>query len=197
MCNSINEAIFRTLLEGVVHSTSLMVTCPWAIHAMHFLKDHPNIPYGVHLTVICDSDDYTWGPVTPKDKVPDLVDQAGHFYSFEKFHQLLDKDILEQLAVEFRSQIESVVAAGYKPAHLDWHAIRLDGRAEIFDLMFRLARDYGMAFQIPSQTFIRKVQRLGLPCNDYDLLDSYTLDPVDKSEPYVQMLHELPVGLSE
>jgi len=33
MCNAINEAIFRTMKEGVVHSTSLMVPCPWALHA--------------------------------------------------------------------------------------------------------------------------------------------------------------------
>jgi chitin disaccharide deacetylase len=28
MCNSVNEAIFQTLKEGVVRSTSLMVPCP-------------------------------------------------------------------------------------------------------------------------------------------------------------------------
>jgi predicted glycoside hydrolase/deacetylase ChbG (UPF0249 family) len=58
MCNSIKEAIIRALNKGVIHSTSLMVACPWAIHGMHFLKDHPEVPFGVHLTAICDSDDY-------------------------------------------------------------------------------------------------------------------------------------------
>ncbi len=59
MCNAVNEAIFRTLEERVVCSTSLMVPCPWALHAMHFLRDHPEIPFGVHLTVICDADNYS------------------------------------------------------------------------------------------------------------------------------------------
>ncbi len=197
MCNSINEAIFQTMKEGIVHSTSLMVTCPWALHAMHFLRDHPDIPFGVHLTVICDSDDYSWGPVMPKDKVPDLVDQLGHFYSFEKFHKILHRDILEQLEVEFRSQIETVLAAELKPAHLDWHAIRLEGRAEIFDLMFSLAKEYGLAFRIPGRPYIQKVQSQRLPCNDYELLDSYSLNPVNKSARYTQMLRELPAGLTE
>src|SRR5579859_2912350 len=49
-----NEATLRTLKEGVVSSTSLMVPCPWALHAMHLLSDHPDISFGVHLTVICD-----------------------------------------------------------------------------------------------------------------------------------------------
>jgi predicted glycoside hydrolase/deacetylase ChbG (UPF0249 family) len=197
MCNSINEAILRTLKEGVVHSTSLMVACPWALHAAHLLKDHPDIPFGVHLTVICDSDDYSWGPVTSKDKVPDLVDQAGHFYSFEGFHKLQTLVILCQMEVEFRAQIETVLASGIKPAHLDWHAIRLDNRVEVFDLMFRLVIEYGMAFRVTGRTNIQKVQRQGLPCNDYDLLDSYLLDPINKPARYARMLHELPAGLSE
>src|SRR5215207_10426142 len=72
MCNSINEAIMRTLREGLVRSTTLMVPCPWALHAMHFLADHPEISFGVHLTVISDWVDYRWGPLTPKEKVPSL-----------------------------------------------------------------------------------------------------------------------------
>jgi hypothetical protein len=197
MCNSINEAIFRTLKEGVLRSTSLMVPCPWALHAMKFIKDHPDIPFGVHLTVICDADNYSWGPVTSKDKVPNLVDQAGNFYSVEGFPKFLNQAILDQLEVEFRSQIETMLAAGLKPAHLDWHALRLDSRVDIFDLMLRLAKEYGMAFRITGRSFIQKVQSQGLPTNDYDLLDSFSLDPVNKSARYAQMLHELPTGLSE
>ena len=52
MCHAINEAIFRALELGVLRSTTLMVPCPWALHAMRFLADHPEIPFGVHLTVI-------------------------------------------------------------------------------------------------------------------------------------------------
>jgi chitin disaccharide deacetylase len=37
MCHAINEAIFRALKQGVLGSTTLMVPCPWALHAMHFL----------------------------------------------------------------------------------------------------------------------------------------------------------------
>ena len=197
MCNSVNEAIFQTLKAGVVRSTSLMVPCPWALHAMHFLADHPEIPFGVHLTAICDSDDYSWGPITSKDQVPDLVDHAGNFYSFEGFHNILNQPSLDQLEVEFRAQIETVLSAGFKPTHLDWHAIRLNSRLHIFNLMLGLAKEYGMAFRIMGGSFIEKVQSQGLPCNDYDVLDSYLLDPVNKSIRYAQMLHELPAGLSE
>ena len=75
-----NEATLRTLKEGVVSSTTLMVPCPWALHAMQLLSDHPDISFGVHLTVICDVSHYRCGPLTSRDKVPSLVDETGFFY---------------------------------------------------------------------------------------------------------------------
>jgi hypothetical protein len=81
MCNSTNEAIMGTLQGDFVRSTTLMVPCPAMLNAMHFLADHPEIPFGVHLTVISDSVFNHWGPLTSIDKVPSLVDRTGRFYT--------------------------------------------------------------------------------------------------------------------
>ncbi|MCX6036671.1 MAG: ChbG/HpnK family deacetylase [Chloroflexi bacterium] len=104
---------------------------------------------------------------------------------------------MDQLEMEFRAQIEVVLAAGLKPTHLDWHSLRIGGRADIFDIMLRLAKKYGLALRVAGRSWIEKVQSQGLPTNDYAFLDSYLLDPVNKSARYAQMLHELPVGLTE
>jgi len=197
MCNSTNEAIMRTLRAGLVRSTSLMVPCPWVFQAMHFLEDHPEIPFGIHLTVMCDPVDYRWGPVTPRGKVPSLVDQAGYFYNFEAMPALLAQVKLDQLEMEFRAQIEAVLATGLKPTHLDWHALRMGGRTDIFDLMFRLAREFGLALRVRGRPSIEKLQNQGFPTSDYDFLDSYGLDPSTKPALYTQLLRELPAGLSE
>jgi len=197
MCNSVNEAIIGVLKKGVVRSTTLMVPCPWALHAMHFLADHPEIPFGVHLTVISDWVDYRWGPVTPREKVPSLINKAGYFYNFEHMPEFLAQVSLDQLEMEFRKQIEVVLAAGLKPAPLDWHCLRIGGRADILELMLRLAREYGLALRVAGRSWIEKVQSQGLPTNDHDFLDSYLLDPVTKAAHYAELLRELPVGLSE
>jgi hypothetical protein len=197
MCNSVNEAIIRALNEGLVHSTTLMVPCPWALHAMHFLADHPEIPFGIHLTVISDPIDYRWGPLASREKVPSLVDRAGYFYNFEAMPAFLAQVKMDQLEMEFRAQIETVLATGLKPTHLDWHALRIGGSMDIFDLMIRLVKEYGLALRVMGRAVIEKVQSQGLPTNDYDFLDSYLLDPVNKSARYAQLLRELPVGLSE
>lgn len=197
MCHAVNAAIMAAMTTGIVRSTTLMVPCPWALHAMRFLKEHPQIPFGVHLTVIADWADYRWGPVTPKEKVPTLIDRAGYFYNFEQMPKFLARVSLQQLETEFRAQIETVLAAGLNPTHLDWHALRLGGREDIPDLMTALAKEYGLALRVMGQPWREKAHSQGLPTIDYDFLDSYLLNPATKAERYTKLLRELPAGLSE
>jgi predicted glycoside hydrolase/deacetylase ChbG (UPF0249 family) len=197
MCHSVNEAVMRALQEGIVRSTTLMVPCPWALHAMRFLAAHPELPFGVHLTALSDWVDYRWGPVTPREKVPSLVNNEGTFYNFEQMPQFLAQVALDQLEMEFRAQIEVVLAAGLQPTHLDWHALRIGNREDIFDVMLWLAREYGLALRVFGRSWIEKVQSQRLPTNDHDFLDSYGLDPATKAESYTERLRRLPAGLSE
>lgn len=196
-CNSINEAIIRALAGGFVQSTTLMVPCPWALHALHFLQEHPEVPFGIHLTVISDPDDYRWGPVAERQKVPSLIDRAGYFYKFDDMPVLLARAEPDQLEIEFRAQIEAVLAAGLKPTHLDWHSLRFGNRSDIFDLMTRLAKEYGLAQRVIGRSRIENLQSQGLPTIDYDFLDSYGLDPSSKAAHFARLLRELPAGLSE
>jgi chitin disaccharide deacetylase len=197
MCHAINEATLRTLKEGIVTSTSLMAPCPWAPHAMQLLKENPNISFGIHLTVVCDSNIYRWGPLTSKEKAPSLVDEAGYFYSVTRIPELLGQARLDELEVEFRAQIEAVLATQLKPTHLDWHCLADGGRIDIFDMTFRLAKEYNLALRIHDPRLAEKWQRVGLPANDHGVLDSYRLNTDDKTARYAQLLRELPAGLSE
>jgi predicted glycoside hydrolase/deacetylase ChbG (UPF0249 family) len=197
MCHSVNEAIIGGLQEGVIRSTTLMVPCPWALHAMHFLGEHFEIPFGVHLTAISEWVDYRWGPVTPREKVPSLIDEAGYFYNFEQMPDFLAQVSLDQLETEFRAQIEFVLAAGLRPTHLDWHCLRLDGREDISEVMLGLAKEYGLALRVAGRSWIEKVQSEGYPTNDHDFLDSYLLDPITKAAQFIELLRQLPIGLNE
>ncbi len=197
LCHAINEGIFYALTQGIVGSTTLMMPCPWALHALHRLRQHPDLAFGVHLTVICDTAPYKFGPLTPKEKVPSLIDETGYFYSFERMAEFLAQAKLDELEVEFRAQIEAVLAAGLNPTHLDWHCLRFGDRTEISDLMLSLAKEYGLALRVVGQQSIEQVQRQGLPSSDYSFLDSFSLELVDKAARYCQLLRELPAGLSE
>ena len=77
---------------------------------MRMLREHPEIAFGVHLSVICDMPGYRWGPLTPEDKVPSLIDGAGHFHGLDRLPEFLAAAKRDELKVEFRAQIEAVRA---------------------------------------------------------------------------------------
>jgi predicted glycoside hydrolase/deacetylase ChbG (UPF0249 family) len=197
MCHSINEAVLRAWREGIVTSTTLMTPCPWAPHAMQLLQANPGLPFGVHLTVVCDFPHYRWGPLSPWDRVPSLVDGAGRFHAGDQIPALLARASLAELEIEFRAQIAAVLAADLKPTHLDWHCLADGGRPDVFDLTLGLAREHGLALRVHDRSRARACRHLGLPAGDHDVLDSYRLDPADKPATYAQLLRDLPAGLSE
>ena len=81
MYDEINDAVLAALTAGVATSTSLMMPCPGAAGAIAILRNHPEIDFGVHLTVIRDLPDYRYGPLVPVAAVPSLVDSAGDFFT--------------------------------------------------------------------------------------------------------------------
>lgn len=197
MCNAVNEAIIGVLKAGLVLSTTVMAPCPWALHAMDFLFDNPEYSFGVHLTAVSDFASYRWRPLLPKEKVPSLLDSLGYFHSFDQMLVRIPYISLSELETEFRTQIRALIPAGRRPTHLDWHALRIHKRPEVGDLLFRLAREFGLALRVRGQTMIDSLQAQGFATNDYDFLDSYLLEPEGKREQYIKLLRELPEGLSE
>lgn len=197
MCHAINEATIRTLKNGLASSCTLMVPCPWGLHALKLLKESPDIPFGVHLTSVSELPDYRWGPIICREKVPSLVDEEGYFYYENRINEFLAQVNLGELELEYRAQIETVLATGLKPTHLDSHCGIHTRQEQVFDMTVGLAHEYGLALRVSERSFIEKLQKQGYPTNDYDLMDSYRLETANKSARYIQMLKELPVGLSE
>ena len=108
MCHAINEAIAQSLQDGVVCSTSLMAPCPWALHAMDWLRRHNSISFAVHLTLVAEQSLYKWGPLVSREKVPSLVNENGHFFDLEHMDTMLRQAALAEVEIEFRAQIEFV-----------------------------------------------------------------------------------------
>jgi predicted glycoside hydrolase/deacetylase ChbG (UPF0249 family) len=195
--HGVNAAIFRALTAGIVRSATLMTPCPWARHAMRLLREHPDVPFGIHLTVISEFPDYRWGPLASQDVVPSLLDEHGFFFSNDRQPELLARARLNEVETEFRAQIETVLSAGLSPTHLDWHCLRDGGRPDIFDLTFGLAREYGLALRVFDPTRSELLGQRGLPAADHGVMDSTRLPTAGKTARLVRMLRELPAGLSE
>ncbi len=197
MCHANNAAIIQAWQQGIVSSTSLMVPCRWAPHAMRLLAEHPTLSFAVHLTLISEFSDYRWGPITSESMVPSLLDDDGFFYRNDLRDALLAAAKLDEVAAEFRNQIETVLIADLTPSHLDWHCLADGGREDIFQLTLSLAREYGLALRIHDTPHAEECRRLGLPVPDHGVLDSYSIATEGKAARYAQLLRELPPGLSE
>jgi len=197
MYHAINAAVVRSIEEGIASSCSLMVPCPWALHAMHLLRQRPEIPFGIHLTLFCDTTHYRWGPLTAKERVPSLLAETGELFTPAQVPELLAQARLDEVELEFRAQVDAVVDAGLTPTHLDWHCLADGGRDDILDLTVALADEYGLAMRVWLEPGRQRLRRRGLPVVDHEFLDSFGLDIDGKSARYAELLRDLPVGLSE
>jgi predicted glycoside hydrolase/deacetylase ChbG (UPF0249 family) len=199
MYHAINAAVVDSIEQGIAGSCSLMVPCPAAPHAMRLLRRRPGIPFGIHLTLVCDTADYRWGPLTAKEKVPSLLDDAGELFKPTPAgrSELLARARLDEVELEFRAQIDAVADAGLTPTHLDFHCLADGGRDDIFDLTLALAAEYGVAMRVWLEPARQTSRRRGLPVVDHEFLDSFSLDLEGKAARYAELLRGLPAGLSE
>jgi predicted glycoside hydrolase/deacetylase ChbG (UPF0249 family) len=197
MYHAVNTAVIRSIEEGIAKSCSLMVPCPWALHAMQLLRERPEIPFGIHLTLLIDVPHYRWRPLTAREKVPSLLDGTGELFRWDGMSELLARARLDEVELEFRAQIDAVVDAGLAPTHLDFHSLADGGRPDILDLTVELAQKYGLAVRVWLEPGREKLRARGLPVDDYPLMDSTRIDLDGKPARFAKLLHELPVGLSE
>jgi len=198
MYDAINAAVIDSIETGIASSCSLMVPCPSALPAMHLLRQRPQIPFGIHLTLVCDTARYRWGPLSAKEKVPSLLDDKGELFTWPAGRpELLARARLDEVELEFRAQISTVADAGLTPTHLDFHCLADGGRGDILDLTTALAAEYGLAVRVWLEPGRQKMRQQGLPVTDNEFLDSYSLDLDGKPARYAQLLRALPAGLSE
>ncbi|WP_433553397.1 polysaccharide deacetylase family protein [Micromonospora zamorensis] len=199
MYSAINAAVIEAIEEGIATSCSLMVPCPAAPPAMKLLGRRPQIPFGIHLTLVCEMRDVRWKPMTATERIPSLLDAGGELFPPTPAGRaaLLGQARLDEIELEFRAQIGAVADAGLTPTHLDFHCLADGGRDDILDLAVALAAEYGLAVRVWLEPARRVMRQRGLPVTDNDFLDSFSLDIKGKPARYVQMLRDLPAGLNE
>ena len=119
-CHGANMAFKRVAESGMVSSVSVIVTTPWLDEAVEILKQHPEISVGVHLALNSEWRNYKWGPVSPVDRVPSLVDVFGKFYG-TRAEFFSHRPSLKEVARELRAQVELAKRKGLKISYIDNH----------------------------------------------------------------------------
>lgn len=148
MCASHNIATKELLLSGGVTSATVMAPCPFARDAVEFAKANHTLSVGVHLTTTSEWTEYKWGPLTDGAS---LKDGSGHFY--RSSGEFADKAVPDEIQRELIAQIESLIAMGLEPSHLDNHMGSLYGVARgdftLLALVIKLAGKYRLPFRFP------------------------------------------------
>ncbi|MFI9362088.1 polysaccharide deacetylase family protein [Kitasatospora sp. NPDC053057] len=196
---SVNLAVIEAVQQGIAASCSLMTPCRAAPHALRLLRRHPEIPFGVHLTLVCEAPHLRWGPLTARDQVPSLLDPTGELYAPTPAGRaaLAARARLDHVEREFRAQVDAVAASGLSPTHLDFHCLADGGREDILDLTLALGAEYGLAVRVWLPPALARLRERGLPVVDHGFLDSFAVPVEDKPAHYARLLAALPPGLTE
>jgi len=119
MSHDSNDGVEQATGQGVATSTSVMMPCPWVPEIVQYIKDHPNLDAGLHLTLTSEWKNYRWGPLAGKANVPGLVDKQGCLYpSVAAVYFSATPDEVDK---EIRAQLDRAQAMGFTPTHLDSH----------------------------------------------------------------------------
>ncbi len=150
--HSVNAATIKALDTGLVNSASIMVPCPWFPEIADFAKAHPDLDFGLHLTLTSERVYYRWGPVASRDKVPSLVDENGYFHhDWTAATKINPKEV----ELELRAQIDRAYAMGVRPTHLDSHQYRLyENGKDLMEVILRLAHEYKLPVFVARDWFV-------------------------------------------
>jgi len=143
MSHDSNDGVEQATGQGVATSTSVMMPCPWVPEMVAYIKDHPNLDAGLHLTLTSEWQNYRWGPLAGKSNVPGLVDKQGCFYPAVVAVYFSAKP--DEVDKEIRAQLDRALAMGFKPTHLDSHMGTLFSKPAFLEKYLQL----GIEKQIP------------------------------------------------
>jgi predicted glycoside hydrolase/deacetylase ChbG (UPF0249 family) len=150
MCHSTNLGIFQLLEEGVVDSATVMMPCGWAREAVRWSAARPSLNVGVHFTLTSEWEGYKWGPVGRSGDRSSLVTTEGWFPpDVRSVERNADP---AQVRAELIAQIETAIASGLEPTHLDNHmgsVYGLETGRDFLREVFEVCVQYRLPFRLP------------------------------------------------
>ncbi|MBD2202058.1 hopanoid biosynthesis-associated protein HpnK [Calothrix sp. FACHB-1219] len=144
----VNQAIIQAHEQGVLTSTSLMVTGDAAADAIAWARDRPSLAVGLHLVLVCGRS------VLPPSQIPHLVDSQGNFSDSPLVAGLRYQfypAAREELRQEIRAQLEKFRQSGLPLSHVDGH-LHLHVHPVILRILVELAPEFNIqVIRLPSE----------------------------------------------
>lgn len=134
-----NYGIVESYNNGIVTSTTAMVTSPYALHAAELSQINPGLGVGLHFVLTCGR---------PLTAMKSLVNEAGELGKW--LWEYAEKGMLEpaEIAVELNAQFEKFIEVfGKVPTHLDSHHF-VHMRPEIYPVVESFASSKSLPLRI-------------------------------------------------
>lgn len=138
MSEEVNEAVIRAYKEGVLTSTSLMVTGAAFDSAVRLAKQNPGLAVGIHLVTVVGKS------VLPSPEIPSLVDREGNLSNNPTAAGLkyfFSPRARRQIRKELSAQFEKFHSTGLPLSHIDGH-LHLHVHPVIFNAALELGEKY-------------------------------------------------------
>jgi len=137
--HTINKAIILAHQQGILTSTSLMVSGEAADEAIHLAQTLPSLAVGLHIVLV------SGRAVLPPKEIPHLVDQNGNFPNNPLVAGLrcgFNSAVRAELKREIEAQFDRFVSTGLLLDHVDSHE-HFHIHPSIFPVLLSYAREYG------------------------------------------------------
>lgn len=201
----VNEAVEQAHREGVLRAASLMVGAPAAEDAIARARRLPNLAVGLHVVLV------NGKPILPPQRVPDLVDERGVFFTDlvrAGLRFFFRPGVRAQLAAEIRAQFQRFAQTGLTLDHVDAQN-HMHVHPTVFALILAIGGEFGLgAIRVPREPFggtrsialwlalmRNRARRAGVVCNDY----AFGVNEAGAltEERVLQILETLPDGVTE
>jgi len=212
MSHSVNQATIAAMEMGLMTSCSIMTPCPWFSEVADWARWHPELDFGIHLTLNSEFEKYRRGPVAGRDRVPSLVDADGWLHRRKEDVQRLARPA--EVEIELRAQIDRALRAGIRLSHLDTHMGTVVSTAEMLEIYVRLGLEYRLPVMImrnidpelapgypdlarKNQLYIESLRAEGLPAIDWLYQFYEGSDHSVRKKRYLDTFRSLRPGVSQ
>ena len=104
----VNQAIYKAHTEGVLNSTSIMITLKYVSDALNLAKKMPNLNIGLHANLTNESS------ILSSAEIPLLVDENGKFkhgfVNLAILSVLHPRELKRQAKAEIKAQIDKALS---------------------------------------------------------------------------------------
>ena len=145
----VNQAIEQAHKQGVLNSTSIMITLKWAEQAVKMAQSMPELNIGLHINLTNQQAALT------HHEIPLLTDDKGHFkngfVNLAILNLLHPKELKRQAKAEIEAQIKLALNSGIKLTHLDSHR-----HIHMIPAIFKASLELKQQYNIPRMRFINE-----------------------------------------